>query len=192
MIEAVVFDWGDTVMRDFRVYEGPMAYWPLVEAVEGVDEVLRVLQPRYRLALATNASDSNENLVRWALYRAGLNWFFEKVFVSSDLGVEKPDGRFFASVLTGLRLPAQQVVMVGDNYTNDVLGAKTAGLWTVWFNPGGGPIPAASVGNDVATHDVEISDLSRLEAALMDLELRAAQPVDGVTMDARPEADPQD
>jgi len=170
VIEAVVFDWGDTVMRDFRTYEGPMASWPLVEAVAGVEEVLRTLHPRYRLALATNASDSDESLVRWALYRAGLNWFFDKVFVSSDLGVEKPDGRFFAAVLAGLALPPQQVVMVGDSYANDVRGAKAAGLWTVWFNTGCGPAPGQAT-----DHDAEIADFSQLEAALVDFELRTAQ-----------------
>jgi len=179
MIEAVVFDWGDTVMCDFRAYEGPMASWPLVEAVAGVEEVLRTLHPRYRLALATNASDSNESLVRWALYRVGLNWFFEKVFVSSDLGVEKPDLRFFAAVLAGLQLPPQQVVMVGDKYVNDVRGAKAAGLWTVWFNPQGGPAP-----EEATDHDAAISELSQLEAALVDFALRAAQ------TDAAVQADP--
>jgi len=170
MIEAVVFDWGDTVMRDFRTCEGPMASWPLIEAVAGVEEVLRTLHPRYRLALATNASDSNESLVRWALYRVGLNWFFENVFVSSDLGVEKPDQKFFAAVLAGLELPADHVVMVGDNYANDVQGAKGAGLLTVWFNPGCGPAPGAAT-----DHDAEIADFSKLEAALVDFELSAAR-----------------
>ena len=170
MIEAVVFDWGDTVMRDFRTREGPMAAWPLVEAVAGVEEVLRTLHPRYRLAIATNATDSNENLVRAALARVGLDEFLEWVFVSSDLGVEKPDRRFFAAVLAGLHLPPHQVAMVGDNYANDVRGAKTAGLWTVWFNPQGGPAPKAA-----AEHDAEISELSQLEGALVDFELRATQ-----------------
>jgi putative hydrolase of the HAD superfamily len=170
MIEAVVFDWGDTVMRDFRTCEGPMASWPLVEAVAGVEEVLRTLHPRYRLALATNAVESDAALVRGALARVGLDGYFEDVFVSSDLGVEKPDGRFFAAVLAGLQLPPQQVVMVGDNYANDVRGAKAAGLWTVWFNPGCGPAPGAAT-----DHDVEIDDFSQLEAALVDFELRAAQ-----------------
>jgi FMN phosphatase YigB (HAD superfamily) len=168
VIEAVVFDWGDTVMRDFRVYEGPMACWPRVEAVAGAKDALRALHPRHRLALATNASESDEALVRRALGRVGLDSFFELVFVSSALGVEKPDPRFFAGVLAGLRLPPPQVVIVGDNYDNDVRGAKAAGLWTVWFNPGGCAAPAGA-----AQHDAEISDLSQLEATLVDFELRA-------------------
>ena len=170
MIEAVVFDWGDTVMCDFRTGEGPMASWPRVEAVAGVEQVLRNLKPRYRLALATNATDSNETLVRQALKRVGLDWFFETVFVSSDLGVEKPDTRFFAAVLACLQLPADHVVMVGDNYANDVQGAKGAGLLTVWFNPGCGPAPGAAT-----DHNAEIADFSQLEAALVDFELRTAQ-----------------
>jgi len=170
MIEAVVFDWGDTVMRDFRTCEGPMAFWPLVEAIAGADEVLRTLRPRYRLALATNAVESDAILVGRALARVGLDGYFEDVFVSSDLGVEKPDQKFFAAVLAGLELPADHVVMVGDNYANDVQGAKGAGLLTVWFNPGCGPAPGAAT-----DHDAEIADFSKLEAALVDFELSAAR-----------------
>lgn len=185
MIAAVVFDWGDTVMRDFRANEGPMASWPRVEAVAGAEQALRALHPRYRLALATNASDSNEELVRRALHRVGLESFFERVFVSSDLGVEKPDARFFAAVLLGLQLPARQVVMVGDSYGNDVRGAKGAGLRTVWFNPADRPAPNRAAARDLAVldaaahhaaaHDAEISDLSQLEAALAGLELRVSR-----------------
>jgi HAD superfamily hydrolase (TIGR01509 family) len=160
-IEAVVFDWGDTVMRDFRVYDGPMARWPRVEAVAGAAEALRALRPRYRLALATNADQSDSKLVRAALARVGLDAFFELVFVSSELGVEKPDRRFFAAALAGLALPAGEVAMVGDSYVNDIRGAHAAGLRTIWLAPpdaeppGGGPV-----------HDARIVGLHGLKAAV--------------------------
>ena len=34
---CLLLDWGDTVMRVFPEYEGPMLTWPRVEAVEGTD-----------------------------------------------------------------------------------------------------------------------------------------------------------
>jgi len=36
MIRALIFDWGDTVMRVFPEFSGPMAHWPRVEAVHGI------------------------------------------------------------------------------------------------------------------------------------------------------------
>ncbi len=35
---AILFDWGDTLMRVFPEYDGPMYAWPRVEAVEGTAE----------------------------------------------------------------------------------------------------------------------------------------------------------
>lgn len=174
-IAAVVFDWGDTLMRDFRIYEGPMASWPRVEAVEGAAEALSALRPRHRLALATNASESDSALVMKALARVGLDGFIEHVFVSSEFGVEKPDPRFFAAVLQGLALPAASVMMVGDNYANDVRGANAAGMGTVWLAPTGAkPTGGAPV------HDARVSSLSELPGAL-DALVRA-QPSRGLAM----------
>ena len=57
---CVLFDWGNTLMRDFPEARGPMADWPRVETLPGVEEVLRQLRPRWTLALATNAVASDE------------------------------------------------------------------------------------------------------------------------------------
>ena len=37
---CVLFDWGDTLMRDFPEFSGPMASWSHVEALPNVKEVL--------------------------------------------------------------------------------------------------------------------------------------------------------
>jgi len=122
---------------------------------------LRALRPRHRLALATNAADSGAALVRGALARAGLDGFFDHLFVSSELGVEKPDPRFFAAVLSGLRLAPEQVVLVGDGYVDDVRGACAAGMKTVWLTPPDTQPPAGDV-----VHDARIATLAELSAAV--------------------------
>ena len=73
-----------------------------------------------------------------ALDRVGLARFIDRVFSSRDIGARKPDPAFYAAVLDALRadaaargeptLRADEVVMVGDNYENDVAGALAAGL----------------------------------------------------------------
>lgn len=57
---CLLFDWGDTLMRDFPQFSGSMATWPKVEMVDGADEVLQLLGTSWQLALATNAVDSTE------------------------------------------------------------------------------------------------------------------------------------
>lgn len=166
MIQVVVLDWGDTVMRVFPEYEGPMANWPRVARVPGVEEALLALHPPYRLILATNAAESGEPLVRAALRRVGLERYFEAVLTAQELGVCKPDLAFFQALLREVGCVPLEAVMVGDDYQNDVTGAKRAGLWTVWFNPKASPCPLAH-----PVHDAEAKAMAELPAALEKLRL---------------------
>lgn len=161
MIRAVVFDWGDTIMRNIPGRSGPMAHWPRVESVTGVEEALRALRPTYQLVLATNAQDSDAELVRAALRRVGLVDFFHFVFTARDLGAAKPDVRFFESISRRLDCRPEEVVMVGDDYVADVVGAKDAGWRAVWFNPAGAACPLAH-----PRHDAEVAAMADLPPAL--------------------------
>ncbi|NLE77029.1 MAG: HAD family hydrolase, partial [Chloroflexi bacterium] len=45
-LQAILFDWGDTLMQDFPQFPGPMAQWPRVAAMPGALEALAALQGR--------------------------------------------------------------------------------------------------------------------------------------------------
>lgn len=51
MSTLVIFDGGDTVMRDMPHYSGPMIEWPCVEAMPGIEAALRAQHARYQLAV---------------------------------------------------------------------------------------------------------------------------------------------
>lgn len=175
MIRAVVFDWGDTVMRVFPEYEGPMAEWPRVEAMPGVIPALTELRTAYRLYLATNASDSDAILVRAALRRVGLEEFFASIFTSKELKVRKPDPGFYQAVLRESGVAPSEAVMVGDDYPADVLGAKQASLRAIWYNP------AASHGpEDRPMYDAEIQTMSELPAVIRNLDLQESDEPDAL------------
>jgi putative hydrolase of the HAD superfamily len=165
MIRVVSFDWGDTLMRDDRAATGPMAGWPQVAAIDGAAEALTGLAPRHRLVVATNAADSGADLVLAALARVGLDGFFAAVFSSCEVGADKPSRLFYDTMLQRLACAPHEVAMVGDNYANDVLGARAAGLRAVWFNPSGVPCPDAK-----ARHDAEVGALGELPAAIARLD----------------------
>lgn len=160
MIRTVILDWGDTVMRNLP-YAGPMAHWPRVEAVAGVEGALAALHGRRRLVLATNAADSGEALVRQALARAGLERYFDAVLTARELGLRKPDPAFFQAVLQATGAVPSEAAMVGDDYAADVAGPKALGLRAVWFNPQAQPCPQAA-----ALHDAEVRAMADLPAAL--------------------------
>ncbi|OGO36479.1 MAG: hypothetical protein A2W35_13035 [Chloroflexi bacterium RBG_16_57_11] len=176
MIQAVRFDWGDTLMRVFPEYEGTMAEWPHVESMPGVIPALTELRPAYRLYLATNASDSDAMLVRAALRRVGLEEFFAGIFTSKELKVCKPDPGFYQAVLRESGVAPGEAVMVGDDYPADVLGAKQAGLRAIWYNPAASPAPA-----DRPLHDAEIQTMSELPAVLRNLDLQESVEPDALS-----------
>lgn len=142
MIDWVIFDGGDTVMRDFPHFSGPMATWPRVEVMPGILSALDALRGDYRLAVATNAAGSGAALVRRALARVGLDEYFDIVLTARDLGVAKPDPAFFDALLEVCEVLPHRAVMVGDNFRTDIVGAKHAGLRAVWYNPDGKTPPA--------------------------------------------------
>lgn len=170
MIELVIFDWGDTVMRDFPQYAGPMLDWPHVEVVPGIEAALRALRPNYRLVLATNAAASGAEKARAALARVGLDVYFACVLTARELGVSKPDPAFFEAVLEACGSVPHRAVMVGDNFRTDIVGAKHASLRAVWYNPRGDfPPPDVPI-----LPDATVTDLARLSAAIRTLDHRAA------------------
>lgn len=169
MIEVIVFDCGDTVMRDISHYAGPMVEWPHVEAMPEIEAALQALKPAYRLAMATNALESGADRVRAALARVGLDGYFEVVLTARELGVSKPDPAFFDALLAACGCVPHQAVMVGDSFRTDVVGAKLASMWAVWYNPGGDDPP----GDSALMPDAEIGALSDLAAVIRALDLHA-------------------
>ncbi|HMM12566.1 MAG TPA: HAD family hydrolase [Bacteroidales bacterium] len=153
-IKAFVFDWGDTVMRDFGL-AGPMSAWDRVAWIPGAEEALAYLSAKYCCIIATGASHSDVPEMRKALARVGADAYFHHFFSRFEIGYDKPDVRFFDSVLRLAGFRPQQTVMVGNLYEKDIIGAKAAGMTTIWFNEAGltGHFPQA---------DIIIGDLRQL------------------------------
>lgn len=169
MIDVVMFDWGDTVMRDFPQYAGPMVEWPEVEAMPGIADALRALAADYRLVLATNAAASGAGMARAALARVGLDAYFAYVLTARELGVSKPDPGFFERVLEVCGCVPHRAVMVGDNFRTDIVGAKHASLHAIWYNRRA-ELPPADV---PIAPDATIRDLGDLPAVIRRLHDRA-------------------
>ena len=80
-----------------------------------------------RVILLSNAQAA---FTRPELRRLGLDGLFDKIFLSSDFGIKKPDLRFFEAALKDL--DPQRTVMVGNDMTCDIEPAKKLGLSTVY------------------------------------------------------------
>jgi putative hydrolase of the HAD superfamily len=87
-------------------------------------DVLDKLHPRFQLAVISNF----DGRLRMILEQLGISKFFRHVFVSSELGADKPDPEIFRRALGVVDLPSDQVVHVGDDPERDWKAASAAGL----------------------------------------------------------------
>ena len=147
MIKNIIFDWGDTVMRDYPELLGAMCDWPHVELIPHVYSALTELKSKYTLVIATTAGVSDTDAMVRALQRVAVKEMFSAFYSSKELGVSKPDPLFFTEVCRRAELQPRCTVMVGNDYEKDIVGAKTAGLKTVFFNEKhrSGNFPAADI-----------------------------------------------
>jgi putative hydrolase of the HAD superfamily len=131
---CLLFDWGDTLMRDNLNASGPMFTWDHVEVMPHAYQVLTSLRSEWLIALATNAVDSDEIDIRKALQRVDLDALVDKVYCFRRIGHKKPSSEFFKFILNDLKLNLSQIVMIGDKFENDILGANQFGIRAIWFN----------------------------------------------------------
>ena len=68
---------------------------------------------------------------------SGLGKLMDGVFLSEELGVEKPNKAFFDKVFKEIGdIDRDTVLIVGDSLTSDIRGGNNAGIRTCWYNPG--------------------------------------------------------
>jgi putative hydrolase of the HAD superfamily len=114
-----------------RGYNPPVGLWTAPEptAAEALEAV--------RAAGVRAAVISNSNgAVRAILATHGLTALLDFVIDSSEVGLEKPDPAIFRLALARAGVSPAEAAYVGDLYSVDVLGARTAGLRAVLLDPG--------------------------------------------------------
>jgi putative hydrolase of the HAD superfamily len=134
-ITHIIFDWGDTIMRDDPSRTEAMYLWPEVELVEtGTVEALSRLAASYTLLIATSAAASDAAMVCKALSRVRVDAWFSDIFTSLRTGVPKTDAQFWQFIMNELNLKADRLLMVGDSFDGDVWVPSRLGIQSVWFN----------------------------------------------------------
>jgi len=95
--------------------------WELYPEVPGV---LEQLQPRFQLAVISNF----DGRLRFILEHLGISKFFAHIFISSEIGADKPDPEIFCRALKLAELKPDEVLHVGDDPERDWEAAIAAGL----------------------------------------------------------------
>ena len=124
----------------------------------GAETALAALQKKYRLYLASNG---NADTQRSRIALAGIEKYFEEIYISGEIGINKPDKGFFDACFAKIeRFDPAKTLIVGDSLSSDILGGKNAGIATCWVNPGHKTAPTE------LQPDYEIENLTQLEALL--------------------------
>jgi putative hydrolase of the HAD superfamily len=89
-----------------------------------VPDVLEQLRPRFELAVISNF----DGRLRFILQHLGISKYFPYVFISSELGADKPDPEIFRRALKVVHLDANEVLHVGDDRERDWKAASAACL----------------------------------------------------------------
>jgi putative hydrolase of the HAD superfamily len=132
---TILFDWGDTVMRDYPATTIPMVDWKKVEVIDGVADVLAYLhESGRRIVLATSASISNEKQIWGALARGGLDKYFSHIYCFKNTKLPKGE-TFYHHILNDLKVHPSNALMVGDGFEKDVQVPNSLGMYAIWFNP---------------------------------------------------------
>jgi FMN phosphatase YigB (HAD superfamily) len=101
---------------------------------------------------------------------AGMGVDLDLVTTSSDLGVEKPDPRFFSRIAKQLHLGPHFIAYVGDRVDNDVIPAKKAGMVAVFIRRGPWGVIHSEL-SELSSADVRIESLSELPRQLDHLQV---------------------
>ena len=124
----------------------------------GAEEAVDALHKKYRLFLTSNGTASVQ---KGRMTSANLYRFFEKVFVSQEIGHNKPAKAYFDACFAQIPgFDPAKALIVGDSLSSDIRGGINAGIKTCWVNP------AHLEAKPGVTPDYEIEALSQLPALL--------------------------
>jgi len=90
-----------------------------------------------------------------------LDAVFDLVLIADEVGFVKPDPRVFVLAAERLGVPPARCAMVGDRYDRDIRTPLELGMFAVWTNVRGEPVPAGA-----PAPDADVPTLAGVAAAL--------------------------
>lgn len=129
--------------------------------IPGAFEAVERLSKKYKLYLVSNGT--TEVQVK-RIASAKIEPLFRGIYISQQVGVDKPDKLFFDRVFADIPgFDRTKAMIIGDSTSSDMQGGKNAGIATCWINPKHRKAP------EHLTPDYQLESITQLEDLLAKL-----------------------
>jgi len=111
-----------------------------LKLVPGAIVVLDYLHHNYRMSIITNGF---REVQVDKLIQSGLRKYFDKVFISEEVGAQKPHKKIFEHAVKSMNAPKKRSLMIGDSWDADIVGAKQFGIDQIYYCPLPAKLPSS-------------------------------------------------
>ena len=133
-----------------------------IRAYDGVEEFLGELQERGRKVYLL--SNAQTDFTRPEIEMLGLSKYFDGIFISSEQGCKKPSAVFFKRLLDTYGLDPKESIMIGNDESSDIAGARLAGMDSLYIHTA---ISPREYGREEATYRVMDGDFRKVRGLIV-------------------------
>ena len=146
----------EALLQDYAAKVADSCYEYVLDVMKVTRPVVEELSGKYKLVLVSNFYGNIETI----LEDFGLSSYFSSIVESAVVGIRKPDPAIYQLGVDRMGYPAENVAVVGDSFSKDVVPAKNVGCKMVWLQ-------GVGWGNEVIDESLPdriITDMKQLPA----------------------------
>jgi putative hydrolase of the HAD superfamily len=107
-------------------------YTSYIQLLPGAKELLEYLTSKnIPLSVITNGT---QDIQTAAIEKVAIQSYFKTILISGEHGIRKPDARIFQLACERLQVQPEECLMIGDNLSADIQGARSIGMQTAWLS----------------------------------------------------------
>lgn len=129
LVEKGLLDRNDAAEKAYASHIADSCYRYVLDVLERTRPVVRELASHYRLVLVSNFYGNIQTILK----DFQLADYFSEIVESSVVGVRKPDPAIYRLGVEAMGFPAEQVLVVGDSFSKDMVPAKAVGCKVAWL-----------------------------------------------------------
>ncbi len=126
--------------------------------IDGAVALLDKLYGKHKLYIITNGIAKTQH---GRIDGTDTRKYYERIYISTEMGVQKPDKAFFDIVLSESGLDKKRSIVIGDSEKSDIMGAHNAGLKSIFISFTGEKSPLADY--SISSYDELLEYIDKLD-----------------------------